>query len=125
MLVVPLCADAEWLSANKSPQAIPINLLPLILCMIHVSFSSPSEEWQRRAFEVGLLTYGLNTDLLSAPSRPWDSGFLSRISLPFTVARAVAVLHRSSRSPLTHRDYQRRRCEERSALLQLFPCQTI
>src|SRR6185295_7868925 len=77
MLVVPLCADAEWLSANKSPQAIPINLLPLILCMIHVSFSSPSEEWQRRAFEVGLLTYGLNIDLLSAPSRPWDSGFVA------------------------------------------------
>src|SRR5436190_7312506 len=37
----------------------------------------------------------------------WDSGFSSRISLPFTVARAVAALHRSSRTPLAHRDYQR------------------
>jgi hypothetical protein len=33
----------------------------------------------------------------------WDSGFSSRISLPFTVARAVAALHRSSRSPQAHR----------------------
>ena len=30
----------------------------------------------------------------------------------------MAVLHRSSRSPLTHRDYQRLGCEERFGLLQ-------
>src|SRR5882724_3173725 len=50
MLVVPICANAEWGSINKSPNAIRINLLLLIFFMIHVSFSSPSEEWQRRAF---------------------------------------------------------------------------
>src|ERR1044072_592609 len=75
-------------------------------------------------FEAGLLTHGLNADLLSAPSHPWDSGFLSRISLPFTVARAVAVLHRSSRSPLTHRVFKRRGCKSALRLLQSFPCQT-
>src|SRR5258705_8641331 len=46
--------------------------------------------------------------LLSAPSHPSGTvAFSSRISLPFTVARAVAALHRSSRSPLAHRGYQK------------------
>jgi len=64
-----------------------------------------------------ILTYSPRLPIL------WDSGFSSRISLPFTVARAVAVLHRSSRSPLAHRVFKRRGCRERSALLQSFPCQ--
>lgn len=73
-------------------------------------------------FEAGLLTHGLNTDLLSAPSHPVGQWlFRRRISLPFTVARAVAVLHRSSRSPLAHRGCQRQSCKERSALLHYFP----
>jgi len=53
-----------------------------------------------------ILTYSPRLPIL------WDSGFLSRISLPFTVARAVAVLHRSSRSPLAHRVLKRRGCKE-------------
>src|SRR2546423_10607470 len=75
MVVVPLCADADCVSTNKSPNAIPISPLLLIFFMIHVSFSSPSEEWQRRAFEAGLLTHGLL--LTYSPRLPilLDSGF--------------------------------------------------
>src|SRR2546429_6723584 len=76
-----------------------------------VSFSSPSEERQRRAsLEAGLLTHGQNACLLSAPSRPSGTvAFSSRISLPFTVARAVAVFYRSSRSPPAHHGLSKKR----------------
>jgi len=73
-------------------------------------------------FEAGLLTHGLHWPTLRAFPSCGTVAFSSRISLPFTVARAVAVLHRSSRSPLAHRVYQRRGCKERSMILQSFPC---
>jgi len=89
-------------------------------------FSPPSEEWQRRAFR------GRSPDSwpkYSPTLRAFPScgtvAYSSRISLPFTVARAVAALHRSSRTPLAHHGCQRQSCKERGALLRSFSCQTV
>jgi len=93
--------------------------------MIHVSFSSPSEERQRRVFEAGLLTYGLNTDLLSAPSHP--------VGQWLVIADFVAI-HSCEGSggvaplfPLTSNAswLSKTRMQERSTRLQSSPVKTI
>src|SRR5437870_2163968 len=59
-------------------------------------------------FEAGVLTYGLHTDLLSAPSHPVGQWLFRREFRCRSQLRGQwRFLHRSSRSPRTHRVYQR------------------
>jgi hypothetical protein len=67
------------------------------------SFSSPSEEWQGRDFEAGLLTNSRNADptLRTFPSTV-DVAYSPRISLPFQL-RGSGGIAPLFRSPLAHR----------------------
>src|SRR6266404_3016718 len=114
LLLLP-CAwansNADCANTNASANTITIKLFLLILFMIQWSPSPPLRKSGKDALLRGRSPDSRPKCFTYSPRLPIRSGtvaFSSRISLPFTVARAVAALHRSSRSPLAHHGCQRR-----------------
>src|SRR6267142_4569334 len=75
VLLLLVCANTGTgrVNPNASASAITITTKPPVLSvfMIKVSPSPPLRKSGKDAlFEAGLLTHGLNTDLLSSPSHP-------------------------------------------------------
>src|SRR6266850_7665228 len=91
VLLLLVCANTgtDRVNPNASASAITITTKPPVLSvsMIKVSPSPPLRKSGKDAlFEAGLLTHGLNTDLLSAPSHPlrqwlFRRGFRCRLQL--------------------------------------------
>src|SRR5260370_7004622 len=120
-MVFTFCARATVMHASANANAAKL----FVFFMIYSSPSPPLRKSVKDALlEVGLLTHGQM--LTYSPRLPILCGTVassSRISLPFTVARAVADSHRTSRTPLAHHGYQRREQQRvRNTLSQSLAC---